>query len=146
MKIAKACTRPAVTAAASATLSEVATLMRDRNVGAVVITKSPADEPVAVGMITDRDIVHAQLDHVADLSRLSAEDVMTRDPLVLNEEDSVEDAIIRMRGRGVRRAPVVSAAGELVGVVSTDDLLENIAEDLIVLAYVLARQHSRPPR
>lgn len=146
MKIAQACTRPAVTAATSATLSEVAALMRDRNVGAVVITQSPASEPVPVGLITDRDIVSAQLEHTADLSRLAAEEVMTRNPLVLNEEDSVDDAIARMRARGVRRAPVISESGELVGAVSSDDLIATVAEDLIVLAYVLARQQSQPSR
>lgn len=140
MNVAGLCSRPAVSAAASATLSEVAELMRDRNVGAVVITKSPMDRPEAVGIITDRDIVRAQLDHAADLSRLSAEQVMTRNPLELNEQDSVEDAIQRMRARGVRRAPVIGASGALVGLVSTDDLLAHVAGELMSLARVLVKR------
>jgi CBS domain-containing protein len=138
MSIANVCSRPAVSAPASASLSELAALMHDRNVGAVVITKAPLDQPVAVGVVTDRDIVHAQLDHTADLSRLSAEQVMSRDPLVLNEACSVDEAIRRMRARGVRRAPVVTANGVLVGMVSTDDLIARVAEGLTGLVCALA--------
>lgn len=140
MNIGQICTRPAVTATAGASLAEVAELMRDRNVGAVVITKSPIDQPVPVGMITDRDIVQAQLERTADLSRLSAEQIMSRDPLVLREDTDVDEAIRHMRARGVRRAPVLTSNGTLVGLVSTDDLIARIAEDVVGLASVLAKQ------
>src|SRR5690606_27565359 len=93
MKISEVCSRDLVSVPAGAPLSEVARLMRERNVGAVVVTKAPADQPVVVGIITDRDIVCAQLERAADLSRLEAEQVMTRNPLVLNEDDSIENAI-----------------------------------------------------
>lgn len=140
MSIGKLCSRGAVSTTASATLAEVAALMRDANVGTVVITKAPLDRPVPVGIVTDRDIVRAQLERVSDLSSLSAGDVMTGNPLVLNEEDSVEDAISRLRARRVRRAPVISTGGALVGLISTDDLLTGLTDDLIGMACVLARQ------
>ncbi len=46
----------------------------------------------------------------------------------------------RLRERGVRRAPVVAASGDLIGIVSTDDLLGIIAEQLGSLARLLDRQ------
>lgn len=140
MKVANVCSRPAVSAGTGASLSELATLMRQRNVGAIVITAARSGTPVAVGVVTDRDIVRAQLDHTADLSRLSAEQVMSRDPLVLTESCDIDDAIQRMRRRCVRRAPVVSDSGDLVGVVSTDDLIASVALNLAGLAGVLAKQ------
>jgi CBS domain-containing protein len=140
MNVGQACSRPAVSASASSNLMEVASLMRERNVGAIVITKTPLDRPVVVGVITDRDIVQAQLDHTADLSGISAEQVMSRDPLEIGEELPIDEAIQRMRARGVRRAPVVSATGALVGMVSVDDLLASVAEEVVGLAAVLARQ------
>ncbi len=143
MKVGELCSRDAVCAAASAPLLEVARLMCDEHVGAVVITKAPLDEPVAVGIITDRDIVRAQLDRTAELSRLRAEDVMTHDPLVVNEEDSVEAAIQRMRARGVRRAPVVTSHGVLIGLVSTDDLIAQLSGELANLARLLEQQPKR---
>jgi CBS domain-containing protein len=119
---------------------DVATLMRDRNVGAVLVTRSPLDRPVSVGVITDRDIVRAQLQHTVDLSALGAEQIMSRDPLEIVAETSIDDAIQRMRARGVRRAAVVAADGSLIGVVSIDDLIASVAQELVGLATVLARQ------
>jgi CBS domain-containing protein len=140
MNVGQECSRPAATVALSATLADAAMLMRERNVGAVIVTQSPSDRPTAVGVLTDRDIIRAQLDHCADLSSLGVEQAMSRDPLEINAQSDIDDAIGRMRARGVRRAPVVAADGTLVGVVSIDDLIARVAEDLIGLSTALARQ------
>ena len=92
------------------------------------------------GIITDRDIVRAQLERVADLSRLSAGQVMTRNPLVIGEENSADGAIAHLRARGVRRAPVVATDGTLVGLISADDLLAHVAHKLIGLAEIVGWQ------
>ena len=143
MKIGELYSRPVVSIPSSATLAEVAVLMREHHVGAVVVTKVTSDRPIPVGMITDRDIVQAQLDHTADLSRLRTEDVMSRDPLVLNVDLSLDEAIQRLRARGVRRAPVITPTGALVGLVSTDDLLGQIARELAGLARLVKEQPGR---
>lgn len=143
MKIAKICTKGAITVSPSAPLSEVAQIMCGRNVGTVVVTASPADRPVVVGIITDRDVVRAQLHRTSDFSRLSVAEVMTRDPLVLNEEEPLESAIDQMLARGVRRAPVIDASGMLVGLVSTDDLLTAVSDELVNLVQPIARQAIR---
>lgn len=143
MNIGKLCNRDLVSVAASTSLYEVARLMCERHVGAVVVTKSPMDRPVPVGMITDRDITRVQLHSGRDLSELSSEEVMTRDPLVLCEDEALEGGLGRMRLRGVRRAPVVTAHGMLVGVVSTDDLIAQLARELSALARLLDLQPIR---
>lgn len=143
MNIGELCSRDLVCAPADARLEQVAKLMRDEHVGIVVITKAPADEPVAVGVITDRDIACTALESAADFAQLRAEQVMRRDPLVLSEEDTVESAIQRMRSRGVRRAPVVTARGLLVGLISTDDLITHVAAELTGLARLLEQQPGR---
>lgn len=143
MNVGQLCSKPALTVPPSAPLSEVASLMRDHQVGAIVVTKAPLDQPVPTGIITDRDIVHAQLDRTADLGRMSAGEVMTRDPLVLNAEEPVAEAIGRMRQRGVRRAPVVDQSGSLVGLVSTDDLIAQVAQEMIDIAHLVTRRSQR---
>lgn len=145
MNVGQVCTRGAVSVSASVPLSEVAQEMYDRHIGAVVVTKSPMDRPVVVGIITDRDIVRAQLDHAADLTQLRTEDIMTRDPLVLNERDSIANAVHHLQARGVRRAPVISDDGALVGLISTDDLLAHVGEELLNLAYLVGQQARREP-
>lgn len=140
MLIGNLCSRRPVTVSTGAPISDVARMMRDRRVGAVIVTEGDPQHLRAVGMITDRDIVRAQLVQVADLSRLSAGGIMTRNPLVISEGDSVDGAIAHLRARGVRRAPVVAPDGTLVGLISADDLLANVAHKLVGLAEMVGRQ------
>jgi len=140
MNVGTLCSRYLITIAISAPLSEVARLMRESHVGAVVVTEGGIDHPRVVGIITDRDIVRSQLGRTADLSSLSAGETMTRDPLVLPEEESIDGAIAHLRARGVRRAPVVRADGTPVGLISVDDLLRHLAGKLSGLAGIVACQ------
>lgn len=146
MNVRSVCHRRAVCASTSATLSEVAILMSSEHVGAIIVTRGGKDQRV-VGVVTDRDIVCAQLEHVADLSRLSAGDTMTSDPLVFEEAESIGTAIAQLHARGVRRAPVVRADGSAVGLISTDDLLRYLATTIIGMAEMVARgirrEHAR---
>jgi len=134
MKVGDLCNRKIVSVSASAPVSEAAQLMCEQRVGAVVVTAARAQGEMAIGMLTDRDIVCAQLDRAADLSQLRAADIMTGDPLVLNADIPVGEAIHRLHDRHVRRAPVISSGGELVGVISFDDLLKHVAGNLRALA------------
>jgi CBS domain-containing protein len=143
MRVGELCSRNVVAVSAAAPLIEAARLMCEQCVGAVIVTAAPAGRPVAVGVVTDRDIVCAQLERVVDLAQLRLADVMTRDPLVLNEDDAAEEAIHRMRGRGVRRAPVISSSGALTGVISFDDLLAYVSANVAALAHLADRQHDR---
>ena len=143
MTVGKLCGRRVVSVPGNAPLSEVVRLMYQERVGAVIVTYAPADQPVVVGIVTDRDIVRAQLAHVADFSQLNTTDTMSRDPLVLNQHDDIAEALRRMRARGVRRAPVVSGSGALMGLVSSDDLLAQIARELGGLAAIVAHQGLR---
>jgi CBS domain-containing protein len=138
MKIGEMCTRPAITLGVSATLSEAAVEMRTQAIGMVVVTTGQNDAATVIGVLTDRDILRAQLAHTADLNRLSVGEAMTRRPLVLSEDESVDGAVYRLRDRGVRRAPVVATDGTLSGVLSTDDLLEQLIANLNGVAGIVA--------
>lgn len=138
MLVGNLCSLRPVTVSTTALISDVARLMRDRHIGAVIVTEGGPERPV--GMITDRDIVRAQLEWTADLSRLSALEVMTPNPLVIGAEDSVGGAIAHLRARGVRRAPVVTLDGVLIGLISADDLLGHVAHKLVGLAEIVGWQ------
>jgi CBS domain-containing protein len=146
MEIGNVCTRQPVTVPVHEPLSQVARLMHDRHVGTVIVTQRPLDRVVPTGIITDRDVLRAQVERHADLAMLDAERVMTRDPLVLDERLPLQEGIRRMRARGVRRAPVVDASGALVGIVSSDDIVAAIAAELADLAQLIAGQPRREGR
>jgi CBS domain-containing protein len=61
---------------------------------------------------------------------LSVNDAMSDDLLTAPEETSLPDALKLMRERGVRRLPVVDHAGALVGIVTADDVIRFLAEEL----------------
>jgi CBS domain-containing protein len=140
MTIGRVATRKVVSVGPSAPLAEVAKLLTQQHVGAVVVVKRPAERPEPIGIITDRDIVRALSGRAADLYTLTAEEVMSRGPLELREDESLMEGIRRLRARGVRRAPVIDSSGALVGVVSVDDLLFEIAREFAGLVDLIKRQ------
>ena len=141
MNVWDVCSRHAITVSESTQLSEVARLMEAEHVGTVIVTGTAgAPSAAVVGVITDRDIVCAQLERTLPLSQLIAVDAMTRDPLVLLKEGQVDNAIEHMRARGVRRAPVITPSGVPVGMLSTDDLLVHISLKVSGMAALVARQ------
>ena len=122
MRVADTCKREVVTAPANATLAEVARQMRNQHVGCVIIVDA-GRKPV--GIVTDRDIVVETIACGIDARTIAAGEVMTANLTVAAEDDDASWALKIMRDRGVRRLPVVDAAGMLSGVVALDDLLES---------------------
>jgi CBS domain-containing protein len=148
MKIGEICTRDVVAVGPDEALAKAAQAMFARNVGSVVVVDSRDGAARPVGMITDRDLIRGQLDRKADLFCLSAGDVMTSHPLVLHEDCDVVHAVELMSGRGVRRVPVVGKFGELVGIVSFDDLLPVLAGQMTAVARLIGTRaescHPKP--
>jgi CBS domain-containing protein len=143
MTVGRVCSREIVQCRGRETLATVARLMMEHHVGSVVVVDDHGGEVFPVGMLTDRDIVRAALRQNATLDRLTAADATSPDPLVVRAEDDLAEAIEQMLGRGVRRAPVLDAAGRLVGVVAVDDLIGYLAEQAAKLARLVERQPQR---
>jgi CBS domain-containing protein len=136
MNAGSVCKRGVVTVAPMDDLVAAAHLMREKHVGYLIVSEAsgPQKESRVVGVLTDRDIVVAVLAREVDAHALKVGDVMTRDPLLIEEGQSIEAVLRHMREAGVRRVPVVDRSGALTGVLSIDDVLERIAEQLINIA------------
>ena len=128
-------------------LAEAARTMLVSYVGSIVAVDGESGGRRPVGILTDRDIVCGQLRLGADLFCLTVADVMTRNPLTIPAGIGVTEAIEAMHSRGVRRAPVVDGAGNLLGIVTLDDLLPAVARELGELAALIGTQarHERTP-
>jgi CBS domain-containing protein len=116
VRIGDVMTQPVVTADGDDSLTRIAELMRDRNVGSVVVCE--AGHPV--GVITDRDLALAVVaDGVGADSR--AGDQASR-PLVCGDvEMDIEEAVALMIEHRIRRLPVTHGSA-LAGIVTIDDL------------------------
>jgi CBS-domain-containing membrane protein len=58
----------------------------------------------------------------------------------LPEDASVEEALAAMRAGGVRRLPVVGGDGSLVGIVSLDDVIAQLARDVAAVGSFLEQR------
>jgi CBS domain-containing protein len=101
--------------------------MREQHVGFLIV-HGPADvlrRPI--GVLTDRDLVLGVMARDVDPHAVTVEDVMTRQPLIANEADELNDMLQGMRLAGVRRVPVVDARGALTGIMAIDDAIGVVA-------------------
>ncbi len=140
MEIGELCSREVYVVNRDEPLAQAVREMQRRHVGAVVVVESRGKLLLPIGIVTDRDVLRGQVTRKADLFTLCVEDVMTANPLTLLESSDLTDGISKLQARGVRRAPVVAESGDLVGMISLDDLIPAIAEELSGLARLLGRQ------
>lgn len=128
MKIGAICTRDVVVAPPKTTIIDEAKLMRETHVADVVAVDVQDGRKVPVGILTDRDIALSVVANNADhIQSLVMHDVMTDDLVTAREDEDLEIALTRMKEHGVRRLPVVDAAGALVGILTLDDILQHLA-------------------
>jgi CBS domain-containing protein len=106
-----------VTLPASASLQAAALLMREHDIGDVLVVD--VDGGSVLGVVTDRDLVVRGL--AAGEPWASVGEVCSTAVLAVSPDDEVSDAVRLMTDRSVRRLAVVQD-GELVGVVSLGDL------------------------
>lgn len=132
MNIADIYKRSPVTVRESEDLTAAARLMRERHIGYLVVVEPQLSGAVRpIGVLTDRDIVVGVIAKGADPRELRVGDVMTRQPVMIDESKSLAAALSEMRRIGVRRMPVVGALGQLLGVLSLDEVLDALAEELL---------------
>lgn len=137
------CTRNVTIAFKDSPLNEAARLMREAHVGCLVVVEEVGGQRIVVGVLTDRDIVTAVVAPDLDPGVLCVEDVMTTDLVTAREDDSLIDLMRTMRRKGVRRVPVVGGQGELIGVVTLDDVLNILAEELGLLVAAIDSEGKR---
>jgi CBS domain-containing protein len=123
-------------------LREAAKLMREYQIGSIVVIEEQNGVRYPVGLVTDRDIVIEVIAKEVDINSVTLGDVMYRDIILGKENDDVNETIKIMRQRGIRRLPVVDDSGALVGIVTMDDLIDLIAEQLKDIATLIGKQQN----
>lgn len=143
MPIGEFCNREVVFATRKTTIPAAAQLMRKNHVGDLVVVDVVNGRRVPVGIVTDRDIVVEIIAKSLDLNDFTVGDIMSPQLVSVQESEGVFETIELMRNKGVRRIPVVDREGGLEGIVSADDILDLLAEEMTELAKVSPREQSR---
>ena len=136
MDVATICQRQVVTIEADASLRAAAVVMRDRHVGALVVTDS-ADIPQVLGVVTDRDLAIEVLARESDRFAVCVGDIASDSLFAVPAAATVQQAVDAMKQHGVRRLLVTDDANGVIGFVSADDLVKAIAVELNGLATAL---------
>ena len=146
MPIGDICIHEVVTATPNTTVQEAATLMRENHVGDLLVMQGSNGSRVPVGIVTDRDIVVTVVAAGLDPAVLNLEDIMGPELETAVEDQGVFETIHQMRSAGVRRMPVVTREGALLGIVSIDDLIQMLAEEMTELAKLISREQLKELR
>jgi len=125
-----------VTAQKDTPVQELASSMDDSHVGSVVITED--DEPV--GIVTDRDLATRVIGDGVDPEETTAGDVMSENPTTIDQTAGFYHVTELMSEHGVRRLPVCNDDDELVGIITSDDLNELLADEHTQLSDVIQAQ------
>jgi CBS domain-containing protein len=142
--IGEICSREVVFTTRETTVAAAAKLMRHHHVGSlVVVERLNGGKRLPVGIVTDRDIVVELTAMDLDPAVITVGDIMGEPLVIARESEGLLETMEIMRYKGVRRLPIVGADGQLIGIVTIDDLLEVLAEQLTELAKVVAREQVR---
>ena len=117
-----------------------AELMNTEGVGALVVL----DDDRVTGIVTDRDIVVRGVARRIDPDG-RIDSIMSTDPILIDADASIADALALCREHDIRRLPV-TRGGQMVGMVTTDDLLLHLAHLLTVAVSPVEEQarHGAP--
>lgn len=111
-------TRDPVTVEPQTSVTDVARMMRDENIGAVLVTEG--DE--LRGLVSDRDLVVRAVAEGGDPGSTTVSSACSEDLVTVGPDDDLGHAVQVMREHSVRRVPVVDEGQHAVGIVSLGDL------------------------
>ena len=110
----------------AASVADLVTLLREHNLGAVVVS---ADGREVAGIVSERDVVR-RLGEDPDLLARPVSSIMTALVCTCRPTDSVQSVMALMTERRVRHVPVLDASGCLAGIVSIGDVVKSQLAEL----------------
>lgn len=146
MSVADICKKDVAFAGRNTTVAEAARLMRHYHVGSLVVIDAEQGRRKPVGIVTDRDLVLEVYALGLDQDVITIGDIMGQELITVPEAFGIMETTQLMRMKGIRRVPVVDKTGELVGIVTVDDLLNMLADELSELARTVMHEQSREVR
>lgn len=139
MTAGQICSRIVATAAPDEHLRVAARRMSQHDVGTLVVVNEP-DATQAIGIITDRDLAIRCLVGNLDPDVARVGQVMTQPLETIDEYATIDAALARMAEHGTRRLVVTGDGHKLVGILSLDDILDQLAHEFQPITRLLDKQ------
>jgi CBS domain-containing protein len=125
MKVKDAMHKGATWVEPTTSVRDVAKRMRESDVGAIPVKANGH----LVGIVTDRDITCRAVGNGGDITKMTAQDVMTKDVVCCSPDDDIGVAIKVMEAKQVRRLPVTDSHKAMIGILSLGDISHKIGKD-----------------
>lgn len=139
MAVTEFCIRDVVCSSRDTSVVDAAALMRHRHVGNVIVVDQTGGKRMPVGIVTDRDIVVEVVAAGLDPKSIKLGDLVLTPLTTIEEGAGYAETVRLMSVKGIRRMPVVDAAGCLVGIITLDDMLRQLAGPLAALSELAGR-------
>ena len=123
--------REPICVASDASLAEVISLLKGRNVGCVMVTGAGGK---LIGIFTERDVLYRVAGLIRDLEQITIESLMTRRPTALKVDAAIQHAMHLMSIHGFRHVPLVDDEDQPVGFVSFRDIVDYIEKNFASVA------------
>lgn len=138
MTLGKICRREVITITKIATILAAANLMKRYNIGDLIVVDEYTNAPL--GILTDRDIVIEIIADKLDPMSVTVGDIMNTDLLLLKDYEDRQTALEMMSAKGVRRAPIINDNNSVVGIITIDDLIIMISEEVNSISKIIRKQ------
>lgn len=146
MSAGEICNREVIVIQRDATIVEAAKLMRQFHVGALIVVEKRDGRQIPVGVVTDRDLIVEVVATELDAAVITVGDIMAAEVFTIKESTASHEAIEFMRRKTIRRLPVVDESGELTGILTLDDALQLLSEELLDLAKLVRYEQKKETR
>lgn len=126
MSLRKFCERPVVTVSPEQNIAAACQLFREKNVGCLVAVQ----DGKLCGVLTDRDVALKVTGEKKDPQHIKVREVMTGNPLSIAAHKTLHDLTSIMHTHHVRRVPIVDDSDKVVGMVTLDDLIMLLGQEM----------------
>jgi CBS domain-containing protein len=144
MSAGRICSRTVITAWPYESIRLAARRMKHHGVGTLAVLEHQGARRVS-GIVTDRDIALRAVAEKLDLDHTPVSAIMTTPVRAVDAEMPIEHAIKRMAEAAARRLVVTGTDGELVGILSLDDVLDLVIGELAPIGRLLDEQAPHAP-
>lgn len=143
MQIGEICRREVVTIDKAASIFDAARLMRSAHVGDLIVIDEAGERGRPLSILTDRDLVVELLAKDVDLDSVAVGDIAS--PRIVTAPSNAEllETLRLMSVKGVRRIPVLDNEGYLFGILSADEVLDVLRDQLTMLHALSSRRVER---
>jgi len=136
MSLQNYCRKPVVRISPETNITEACQLMEQNNIGCLIAER----EGKLCGIVTDRDIALRVTGTKRDPDKTNVKDIMTPDPLRISVDKDLHHLTALMHAYHVRRVPIVNGFDTTLGIVTLDDLIAQLGENMSEIGKAISEE------